>query len=294
VKWAGGKTRLLPELVARMPRTFRRYYEPFCGGAALYLHVEPAHAVLADLNADLIETYRTIATQCDAVIEALCQHAAAHSAEHYYATRDRWNARQDHSATWRAATFFYLNKTCFNGLWRVNRSGAFNAPLGSYDDPRIVNEANLRAAATAFGRATLACGSFEGTACHAGAEDFVYFDPPYVPLTETSRFTAYTAGGFGDQDQRALADLAHRLVSRGCYVMLSASDTPRVRELYGDFQIDRVACGRSIGANPATRGRVSELVITAGYELTAAADQLAGFDSLMTDEIHRALSEVAS
>jgi DNA adenine methylase len=262
VKWVGGKSRLLPELLARLPSRWNRYYEPFAGGAALFFRLAPRAAVLADRNPDLIAAYRAVATDADAVIRRLELHRQHHDERHYYAVRERWN---DPSVSWslvdRAATFIYLNKTCYNGLWRVNRAGAFNVPAGRYVDPPICAPAALRAAAGLLARAELRCGDYQDAVSDAGPGDLVYFDPPYDPVTETARFTSYTDGGFGPDDQRALAQLARRLVERGCRVVLSNSDTPFIRSLYAGLRIDRVHCARAINCKATRRGEVAEVIV---------------------------------
>lgn len=266
VKWVGGKTKLLPELLARMPAQFGRYYEPFAGGAALFFRVAPERAVLADSNSDLIGLYTCLVSDVAGVIRRLEHHRAAHDEAHYYATRTRWNDRE---ASWssadRAATFIYLNKTCFNGLWRVNRAGAFNVPIGRYTDPPICVPQALRAAGALLARAVLRCADYRAAISDARRGDFVYFDPPYDPVAPTANFTSYTTDAFGADDQRALADVARGLVGRGCQVMLSNSDTPFIRSLYKGFGIDRVKCSRAINSNAARRGEVDEVIITAGY-----------------------------
>jgi DNA adenine methylase len=266
VKWVGGKTRLLPELLARLPRTFGRYYEPFAGGAALFFRLAPRRAVLADRNADLIGLYRALAREPRAVVSALGAHRAAHDESHYYATRARWN---DRDKAWtpaeRAAAFVYLNKTCFNGLWRVNRAGDFNVPIGRYVDPPICVPEALHAAHELLAHAKLRCSDYRTAVDDARRGDLVYFDPPYDPVTTTANFTSYTADAFGPDDQRDLAACARALVSRGCAVVLSNSDTAFVRSLYRGFRIERVKCTRAINSNAARRGEVDELIICGGY-----------------------------
>jgi DNA adenine methylase len=266
VKWVGGKTKLLPELLARMPEQYGRYYEPFAGGAAMFFRLVPRRAVLADSNADLIGLYRAITSDVDGVIRRLEQHRASHDQAHYYDMRARWN---DPGAAWgaadRAAAFIYLNKTCFNGLWRVNRAGGFNVPIGRYADPPICVPETLRAAQAALARAKLRCGDYRKAIEDAERGDFLYFDPPYDPVTPTANFTSYTAGAFGPDDQRALAETARALAARGCRVMLSNSDTPFVRSLYKGFRIDRVKCARAINSNAAKRGEVDEVIVVGGY-----------------------------
>ncbi|HEY0482110.1 MAG TPA: DNA adenine methylase [Kofleriaceae bacterium] len=267
VKWVGGKTKLLPALLARMPGRFARYYEPFAGGAALFFRVAPERAVLADSNPDLIGLYTCLTRDVAGVIRKLEHHRAAHCEAHYYATRTRWNDRElSWSSADRAATFIYLNKTCFNGLWRVNRAGSFNVPIGRYTDPPICVPEALRAASAVLSRATLRCGDYRAAVADARRGDFVYFDPPYDPVAPTANFTSYTSDAFGPDHQRELADTARALVARGCQVMLSNSDTPFVRSLYRGLRIDRVKCTRAINSNAARRGEVDEVIVTGGYD----------------------------
>lgn len=262
VKWPGGKTRLLSELIARAPAGWGRYFEPFAGGAALFFRLAPERAVLGDLNRDLIAMYRGLARDLEGVTRRLRGYRDAHSSQHYYATRTRWNTQR---AAWlpaqRAATFIYLNKTCFNGLWRVNRAGEFNVPIGRYTDPPICVPALLRAAHLALARTALVASDYRATLRDAERGDLVYLDPPYHPVSATSSFTSYTADAFSADDQRELAATARQLVARGCHVMLSNSDTPLIHELYRGFRIDRVQCVRSINSAVDRRGAIDELII---------------------------------
>ena len=261
IKWVGGKTRLLGELTARAPQKIERYYEAFAGGAALFFRLAPARAVINDGNRDLVGMYRAVAADPDAIIRRLEIHRKLHGESHYYETRARWN---DAGVSWtaldRAATFIYLNKTCFNGLWRVNRSGHFNVPMGRYEDPPICNADALRLAGQAMANVDFRVGDFRVAVKDAAKGDFVYFDPPYDPATPTSNFTSYTVDAFGQDAQRDLAELAHELIGRGCKVMLSNNDTPFVRSLYKGLTIDRVKCGRAINSNAAKRGDVDEVI----------------------------------
>lgn len=265
VKWAGGKSRLVPELVARMPAAYGRYYEPFLGGAALYLHCEPEHAVLGDTHPDLMNLYRQVGHAPREVVREVGRLAARHSREQYDSIRARWNLSSSREGPGWAAAFAYLNKTCFNGLWRVNSRGHFNVPMGRYANPRILDEGALRASSPAFKRAVCRTTSFEATVADARAGDFVYFDPPYVPRTPTSNFTAYTLAGFGETRHRELAALARRLAENGVHVMMSNSDTPLVHELYSGFRIDKVQRPGAMNSDPSKRHPVSELIITSGY-----------------------------
>ncbi|RMH43868.1 MAG: DNA adenine methylase [Deltaproteobacteria bacterium] len=266
VKWAGGKSRLLDAITARRPPSFRRYFEPFVGGGAVFFRLAPHHAVLSDLNADLIATYRAVAWNVEAVIRRLRTHRDRHCEDYYYATRERWNERTGpQSDVDRAAMFIYLNKTCYNGLWRVNRSGRFNVPIGSYKAPAICDAPGLRAASRLLQRAELATRSYDYVVDAAGRGDFVYFDPPYQPVSATANFTSYTSACFGEDDQRELARVARLLVRKGCAVMLSNSDTPLIRSLYDGFRVDRVTCNRAINSRADGRGAVAEVLITGGY-----------------------------
>jgi DNA adenine methylase len=249
-----------------MPERFNRYYEPFAGGAALFFRLAPKRAVLADSNPDLIGLYTAVAADVNAVIRRLQAHRDHHDEAHYYDMRTRWNDRdQQWSTPERAAAFIYLNKTCFNGLWRVNRSGAFNVPIGRYTDPPICVPEALRAAQQVLSRAEIRRADYRTAVKDAKAGDFLYFDPPYDPVTTTANFTSYTADAFGADEQRALADTARELISRGCQVMLSNSDTPFIRSIYKGLRLDRVKCARAINSNAAKRGDVDELIITGGY-----------------------------
>ena len=264
VKWVGGKTKLLPELRARAPKQYGTYYEPFCGGAAMFFALAPAVACLGDMNRALIDTYCAVREKVEDVITRLEEHKARHGkARYYYEMREGWN-----EGRWRAdkvgaaAAFIYLNRTCFNGLWRVNRSGAFNVPKGDYEDPPIVDPDNLRLAAKALQNARLLCNKYDATTAEAKEGDFVYFDPPYDPVSKTSNFTAYTKDAFGKEQQKKLAAHARELRDQGVQVMLSNNDTPFIRELYADFCVDNVKCGRSINSKGSKRGKVDEVIIT--------------------------------
>ena len=271
LKWAGGKTRLLPELLARMPARFGRYYEPFAGGAALFFRVAPARAVLNDSNADLMFAYATVAREVDAVIELLDRHAAKHRRlgdRYYRAVREKWNARYTGSlsSTEHASALIYLNRTCYNGLWRVNRAGVFNVPMGRYTSPLARLAERARAAAPSLARAQLRAGDYRAAIRDARRGDFVYFDPPY-----DGTFVGYTAQAFTDADQAELAYEVRRLAQRGVRVMVSNADTPRIRALYAGLRIDVVRCPRAINSNTSRRGAVDEVIVTAGYSPETAA-----------------------
>jgi DNA adenine methylase len=264
LKWAGGKSRLLDQLVAHVPTSFGRYFEPFVGGAALFFRLRPERATLSDLNSDLINVYRSVAFELDVVKRRLAIHQEKHSETYYYEMRTRWNTVGAITGVDRAAAFIYLNKTCYNGLWRVNSKGEFNVPVGRYEDPSILDPANLAAAGKVLARAELLVRPFADVADAAEAGDFVYFDPPYQPVSETARFVSYTASSFGEDDQRALADLVHGLVRRGVHVMVSNSDTPLIRDIYRGLIQHQVLCPRAINSRASARGPARELVIVGG------------------------------
>ncbi|MDH3202284.1 MAG: DNA adenine methylase [Myxococcales bacterium] len=263
VKWAGGKGRLLSQLRPLLPAGIARmrHVEPFVGGGALFFARLPERALLTDINPALVATYAAIRDDVQSVIEGLRALATRHSKESYYQVRERYNQGRRLSTSKRAAMFIYLNKTCFNGLHRVNRKGEFNVPVGSYKDPRILNENGLYAASHALRGAKLECSGFESLLEKAKPGDFVYFDPPYEPVSDTASFTAYARGGFSREDQTRLRDVYRALDRRGCKLMLSNSDVPVIRKLYLDFRIDTVAAPRAINCNAKKRGNVIELVV---------------------------------
>lgn len=266
VKWAGGKGQLLPELLKRMPPSFGRYYEPFAGGAALFFrlspHLQSGQAYLNDLNAELIQLYQIVKEEVHTLIQLLRQHAQnyRHNPEAYY-YQVRALQPAELSPAERAARFIFLNKTCYNGLYRVNRSGQFNVPFGRYKNPTILNTEGLLAASLALQKATLTQADFEEAVQDARAGDFVYFDPPYHPVSRTANFTSYTDVPFDEAQQVRLARLYRQLHERGCYVMLSNSDTPLVHELYQDFDIHVVPANRAINSNARRRKGITEVIV---------------------------------
>ncbi|HEY5952189.1 MAG TPA: Dam family site-specific DNA-(adenine-N6)-methyltransferase, partial [Kofleriaceae bacterium] len=215
---------------------------------------------------DLITTYQAIVDDLGGIARHLRRYKQAHCDEHYYATRTQWNTRRHvWSAAKRAATFIYLNKTCFNGLWRVNRAGHFNVPVGRYTNPTIYMPEALRAAREVLARTELRAADYRAVIADAEAGDLVYLDPPYQPLSATASFTSYTAGAFDENEQRALAEAARGLAARGCHVVVSNSNAALIRPLYQGFRIDRVRCSRSINSVGSGRGEIDELIITRSH-----------------------------
>jgi DNA adenine methylase len=257
VKWVGGKRQLLHALVPLLPTRWNRYFEPFSGGAALFFAVEPKRAMLCDMNNELINAYSVVRDKVEDVIE--CLQGYPYERDFFMRIRAQDPSVLDEVA--RAARFLYLNRTCFNGLYRVNSRGQFNVPFGRYVNPRICDPARFRAAAGALGKAELHVADFAEVEGGARRGDFLYFDPPYIPASATSSFTAYTSASFGMSDQQRLADLFRRLHRKGCKLMLSNSDLPLVDELYAGFQIERVAANRAINSRATGRGAVGEVIV---------------------------------
>jgi len=264
LKWAGGKRQLLPEIRKHVPTQFGRYFEPFIGGGAVFFDLFPAgcgnvlrRVWLGDSNLELTTTYTAIRDDVEEVVKTLRAHARLHSEKHYYYVR----GLRDLDGAALAARMIYLNKTGFNGLYRVNRSGGFNVPIGSYKNPTICDEPNLRACARTLQGVEVVGADFVTLMTAARAGDFVYFDPPYVPVNRTSDFTSFTAAGFGPADQERLAECARRLKSIGVHVLLSNADLPVVRELYAGFEMRTVQARRNINSKGKKRGEVGELLI---------------------------------
>jgi DNA adenine methylase len=284
LKWAGGKRQLLPALRRFYPITFKRYIEPFFGSGAVFFDLHAAgrlagrQAWLVDDNADLIGCYRMLTSRTDEVIAHLRLLAAAHGAggsEFYYEVRDaRFNPMRAASSAYTpemAAMLIYLNRTGFNGLFRLNKAGAFNVPAGRYVNPRIVDESHLRdvAAALRTRGVALVHGSFDGALAEAGKGDFIYCDPPYAPLSRTACFASYTARGFTLNDQARLQQALIAAAERGAHVVLSNSSAPDIERLYSTadarrarLRIERVSARRAINSRAASRGPVTELIVT--------------------------------
>ena len=271
LKWAGGKGQMLAQYEAFFPaEAGGAYFEPFVGSGAVFFHLQPRglfeRYVLSDANAELVNLYQVVRDQPDALLDCLRDHAARHSADYYYTVRalDRDAAWAGASPLERAARMLYLNRTCYNGLWRVNGRGHFNVPLGRYRTPDIYRPEKIHAASQALQAATLTAQPFDAVLDRAQPGDFVYFDPPYVPVSQTANFTGYSADSFGEAEQRHLAEVFAALAAQGCRVMLSNSDTPLVHELYADFRIEKVAARRAINSKAGRRGQVYEVVVLSG------------------------------
>jgi DNA adenine methylase len=267
VKWAGGKARLLPAILPLLPERIETYYEPFVGGGAVFFALASERrfrrAVLSDLNAELVDVYRGIKKDVDAVIRLLERYRKKHDAELYYRTREL--QPQSLELVERAARLIYLNKTGYNGLYRVNRAGQFNVPFGRYVNPAICDAERLRATAAVL-RARgikLVSGDFARVTEPAQPGDAVYFDPPYAPRSITANFTSYNSQEFGQAEHERLASTLEALTQRGVRTVLSNSDTRFTRQLYDRqrFQVQKVLVARPINSKSSKRGRVGELLI---------------------------------
>jgi len=288
LKWAGGKRQLLSEIEARLPADIDEcttYVEPFVGGGAVLFHLlktrrfDEVH--ISDLNPELVLCYRALQTDAQKVIEHLSRLVDAYPAEQddrkvaFYGIRDEWNSKvggtdalSEEENAERTAQMLFLNKTCFNGLFRVNRKGEFNVPIGSYLNPSFPRADDLLDVQSALQGVTIHNAPFEECADWVGERTFVYFDPPYRPLSKTSHFVSYSKGDFNDQDQKRLAALFHTLDGMGAQLLLSNSDPKNTvpdddffDDLYSDFTIDRVHANRSINSNPDRRGAITELLV---------------------------------
>jgi DNA adenine methylase len=259
LKWAGGKSRLISQYIDYFPQEYQTYYEPFLGGGAIFFYLLPPVARLTDINTELITTYRCVRDQVEDLICLLQEHQKRHNKEYYYEMR----ACLGCTDLERAARFIYLNKTCFNGLYRVNSQGKFNVPLGRYKNPNISPENILRSASAALSTSVIEAADFTDILNYAtSSDDFVYFDPPYHPVSETSYFTAYSSYCFGENKQFQLRDIFVELAQRGVKLMLSNSDCQFIRQLYKNFNIHTISATRSINSNAKKRGNISEVLVT--------------------------------
>ena len=268
VKWVGGKRQLLKqfrELNLYPPECFNpesnTYFEPFVGGGAVFFDLLPKHAELSDTNRELVMTYNVIKDNVDGLIKSLKKHI--YNKEYYLGVRAQdINELSDIEV---ASRFIFLNRTGFNGMYRVNKSGQFNVPFGRYKNPLICDENNLRKVSEALQGITITHRDYKDVLELAKIGDFIYFDPPYYPLNPTSSFTAYTAKGFFEKEQIELRDTFVKLHERGCFVMLSNSDTPFINELYSELEgvsINKIIAGRAINSKGSKRGKINEVLIT--------------------------------
>lgn len=263
LKWVGGKRQLIAEIEPLLPSRISTYYEPFVGGGALFFHKQPTKAVINDYNAELINVYETIRDDVDALIGHLATHE--NESEYFYEIRalDRQEGFNELSKVERASRVIYLNKTCFNGLYRVNSSGEFNTPFGRYKNPNIINDTVLKAVSNYLQKneIKLLSGDFEDSLKGARKGSFVYLDPPYDPISKSSNFTGYVQGGFGNDEQIRLRNACINLDRKGVKFLLSNSSTAFMKDLYKEFKIVEVGASRHINSVGSKRGEVTEILV---------------------------------
>lgn len=264
VKWVGGKRQLLNEITPLLPKRITSYCEPFLGGGAVLFSIQPSKAIVNDINSDLIVVYETIRDDVEALITDLKKHE--NTPEYFYSIRDmdrNKEAYQSMSKVERASRLLYLNKTCFNGLFRVNSSGEFNSPFGHYKNPNIINEPVLRAVNKYFASSNITfCNEdFAMTLDKIGKGGFVYLDPPYDPVSDTASFTGYNKGGFDKNEQIRLKKCCDKLTQKGIKFMLSNSATDFIKELYEEYDISVVKAKRAINSDASKRGAIEEVLI---------------------------------
>lgn len=265
LKWAGGKRQLLPEIRKYVPKKINTYYEPFIGAGAVLFDIQPKRAVVNDINKELINVYNVVKNNIDELIEDLKKHE--NNKDYFYAIRDldRQPEYQQLSNVERASRIIYLNKTCYNGLFRVNSQGQFNVPFGKYKNPQIVNEITVKSVHNyfSFNNITVLNKDFETAVETAEKGDFVYFDPPYDPVSDSASFTGYSLDGFDRSQQIRLRDLCVELDKRGCKFLLSNSATDFIQEIYKEeeFHIEIVSASRNINSVASKRGKIDEVLV---------------------------------
>lgn len=268
VKWVGGKRQLLAQfrlMNLYPPEKFNpksgKYFEPFVGGGAVFFDLLPETAYLSDLNNELVVTYNVIKNDVENLIKSLKKHKL----DKEYFLKIRAQNPEKLSDLNTASRFIYLNRTCFNGMYRVNSNGGFNVPFGKYTNPLICDENNLRKASKALKNVEIKKQDYKEVLKKAKKGDFIYFDPPYYPINKTSSFTSYTSEAFLDKEQIELRDTFVELHKRGCFVMLSNSDTPFINKIYSEpkgFRITKVQAGRAINSDASKRGKITEVLVT--------------------------------
>lgn len=264
LKWLGGKRQLMNDIVKLLPKTYTTYYEPFIGGGAVLFELQPNKAVINDVNGELINLYNVIKYNVELLIEDLRKHE--NTPEYFYGIRERDRNRNEYeklSEVEKASRIVYLNKTCFNGLFRVNKAGEFNSPFGKYKNPNIVDEVTLRAVSKYFNKADIKIlnGDFESSLKGIRKGSFVYLDPPYDPVSNSANFTGYDKGGFNRDEQIRLKKLCDKLDKRGVKFLLSNSSTEFIKDLYKDYDITVVKAKRAINSNGNARGEVDEVLV---------------------------------
>lgn len=265
LKWAGGKRQLLPEIKKFLPKLEPNYtyFEPFLGAGAVLFNLQPKKAVVNDLNTDLINCYKIIKSNLSDLLLDISKHK--NEEKYFYEIRelDRKPEYQELSSVEKASRIIFLNKTCFNGLFRVNSQGQFNAPFGNYKNPTIADESVLNAVSRYLNENNIMInnGDFKDSLKTTKKNDFVYLDPPYDPISETSSFTGYNLNQFYKDDQKRLKEVVDDLSKKGCKIMLSNSATEFIKDLYKDYKIEIVSANRNINSDPLKRGKIDEFLI---------------------------------
>ena len=264
VKWVGGKRQIIDEITKYVPETFSTYYEPFLGGGAVLFELQPKKAVVNDINKELMNIYEVIKDNVEDLIDDLKRHK--NDKDYFYKIRELDRDRERYSiltSVQKASRIIYLNKTCFNGLFRVNKSGEFNAPFGNYKNPNIVNETTLRAVSAYFNKAKIrfSCQDFEDALKWSRKGAFVYLDPPYDPVSETASFTGYDKGGFDRDEQIRLKKTCDKLDKKGVKFLLSNSATDFIMDLYQGYKIEVIQAKRAINSKADRRGNVDEVLV---------------------------------
>ncbi len=266
VKWVGGKRQIIDEIIKYVPDSFSTYYEPFLGGGAVLFELQPKKAFVNDINEELMNIYEVIKDNVDELIEGLKRHKIKNDKAYFYEIRELDRDREQYNLLTpveRASRIIYLNKTCYNGLFRVNKSGEFNAPFGNYKNPNIVNETTLRAVSAYFNKAKIrfTCQDFEDALKWSRKGAFVYLDPPYDPVSETASFTGYDKGGFDRNEQIRLKKTCDKLNKKGIKFLLSNSATDFIMDLYQDYKIEVIQAKRAINSKADRRGNVDEVLV---------------------------------
>ena len=265
LKWVGGKRQLLSEIIPLIDESCDNYVEPFIGGGAVLFRLQPKKAIINDYNTELINVYRTVRDDLDGLVALLKEHEKYNSSDYYYEVRalDRTPDFDKMSNLEKAARIIYLNKTCYNGLYRVNSLGQFNSPYGRYKNPNIVNEVVLRAISKYLNRneISIRSGDYKDVLNDIEKNSYVYLDPPYMPISSSSSFTGYTEGGFGYDKQVELKEECDKLNSKGVHFLQSNSDCEEIRELYKDYRIKVVKAKRAINSDAKKRGQINEVLI---------------------------------
>jgi DNA adenine methylase len=269
VKWVGGKRGLLSQITPLLPEKFNNYFEPFVGGGALFFELQKQGKLdgkkvyLFDINSELVNAYNVVKKSPKKLIKKLFEFKEKHTKEYYYEVRawDREENFLELDKITRASRFIYLNKTCFNGLYRVNRKNQNNVPMGSYKNPNICDSDIIYSASYALQNATILNASYIDVLKYATKDDLVYFDPPYYPLNPTSSFTAYSEFEFLDKEQEELFNVFQELNSKGCQIVHSNSDTEFINELYKEYNIEKIQANRFINSKSSGRGKISEVFI---------------------------------